>query len=403
MRECKGSWIETYLEYTKNSRPPDIYHKWVAVSAIAGALQRRVGIKTGFYNVFPNHYIILVGPPACGKSTACAIGSAFLEKLDNVSFTSQSSTREALIHKLEESYHIVPDERGTLTSDGLISGIEQSALTAYINEFSSVLASDQINMLEFLTDIYDTPTKTWTHSTVTRGDRKITEPCLNLISATTQKRLIELLPQSAIEGGFVSRTIFVYADTPRKAPVWYTLSNYELSLRDSLNHDMKEIAAMRGDFSLTQKAMDLYSDWFEMHTSMLRSDFMEGFVERKHTHIQKLAMILSVSEDNTKIIEKRHIEQAIKWLDEVEPLVKRAFAGSGTNKRAAFLERIAYQIRSRGTANFAELLETNFHDIDLEELEAIIITLRKTNKVKDYMQGTARLLTWISKEAQVNE
>src|SRR5690606_37791204 len=104
----------------------------------------------------------------------------------------------------------------TLDEHGEVEIYGQSAVTAQINEFSSILASDQVNMIEFLTDIYDHTGSKWTHSTIGSGERVIDYPCLNLLSCTTQKRLVELIPRSAIEGGFVSRTIFIYADEPRR-------------------------------------------------------------------------------------------------------------------------------------------------------------------------------------------
>ena len=57
-----NDWIDSYLEYTKNSEPPDLYKEWVAVSVVASILQRKCSLPWGDITFYPNMYIILVGP-----------------------------------------------------------------------------------------------------------------------------------------------------------------------------------------------------------------------------------------------------------------------------------------------------------------------------------------------------
>ena len=63
-------WIESYLEATDNTEPPILYRTWTAVSVIAAVLQRKVFLEW-HTRIFPNMYIVLVGPPGrCRKGTA---------------------------------------------------------------------------------------------------------------------------------------------------------------------------------------------------------------------------------------------------------------------------------------------------------------------------------------------
>ena len=115
------NWIEAYLAYTNESESPEEYHKWVAISTIAGAMRRRSFYDYGYFLAYPNMYIVLVGPAGrCKKSIAMRIGRGMLSEVPNVNFTTDSITRERLIQDLTQ-----------VTKDG------HSTMTAYSSEFAS--------------------------------------------------------------------------------------------------------------------------------------------------------------------------------------------------------------------------------------------------------------------------
>src|SRR3954464_12186530 len=117
------NWIQAYLAYTAESESPEEYHKWVAISVIAGALRRRVFFPMGYFQLYPNQYIVMVGPPGrCKKSTAMRIGRALLGAVPDLKFTTDSVTRERLIQDLTQAH-----------SDG------HSSMTAYSSELATLL------------------------------------------------------------------------------------------------------------------------------------------------------------------------------------------------------------------------------------------------------------------------
>jgi hypothetical protein len=58
-RQCQD-WIESFLRSTSEHPSPEIFRRWAAISAIAGALQRRVWTITASAPTHPNMYILLV-------------------------------------------------------------------------------------------------------------------------------------------------------------------------------------------------------------------------------------------------------------------------------------------------------------------------------------------------------
>ena len=96
-------WISAYLKYTENTEPPISYHTWTAISLIAGALQRKVYMPWGHDIIYPNMYIVLIGPSGrARKGTAMNIGKDILKDIV-ISMTSESITREALIRDMKEA------------------------------------------------------------------------------------------------------------------------------------------------------------------------------------------------------------------------------------------------------------------------------------------------------------
>lgn len=96
-------WIEGYLDYAAYSEAPKHMHFWTAVSAIAGALRRKVWIDMAYFRWYPNFYIILVAPPGIvSKSTTAGIGMDLLRAVPGVHFGPDVVTWPALVQAFAE-------------------------------------------------------------------------------------------------------------------------------------------------------------------------------------------------------------------------------------------------------------------------------------------------------------
>ncbi|MCI0558266.1 MAG: DUF3987 domain-containing protein, partial [Nitrososphaera sp.] len=181
------NWIQAYLTFTNESESPEEYHKWVAITTIAGAMRRRAFYDMGYFVPYPNMYVVLVGPAGrCKKSTAMRIGRSILSEVPGINFTTDSVTRERLIQDLSQIY-----------KDG------HSSMTAYSSEFATLLTSSGMDMVNFLTDIYDSPPE-WSHKTKMGGTNRIKAPCLNLVGATTPDWIARAMPLDTVGIGLTS-------------------------------------------------------------------------------------------------------------------------------------------------------------------------------------------------------
>ena len=125
------NWISYYMKFAQNTESPKQYHLWTAISAIASCLQRKCWIPWGHETIYPNFYIVLVGPPGGRKGTAMKILKPLLQDLDIQMSADSVGSIQALYGEISEATneHITP--KGT--------NIKHRSLTTWSEEFQVFL------------------------------------------------------------------------------------------------------------------------------------------------------------------------------------------------------------------------------------------------------------------------
>lgn len=362
------NWLLSYLAYTAESESPEEYHKWVAISAIAGAIRRRAFFDMGYFLLYPNMYIVLVGPAGrCKKSTAMRVGRSILSGVPGINFTTDSVTRERLIQDLTQSH-----------ADG------HSSMTAYSSEFASLLTSSGMDMVVFLTDIFDSPTE-WSHKTKVGGTNKIKAPYLNLIGATTPDWIAKAMPLDTVGIGLTSRIIFVYQDTPRVRPAFPKLSPAQIQLKQYLIEDLAAMAQISGEYTFAPGVQEEYDEgWYQKrikNPNPTNDPRLNGYYERKPMHLLKLAMIIAASRRDETVIESEDLQLALQLFDEVEGMMPKVFANVGKNPLAVDYDDVLAAIRSGDGASFGELMKRFKHAVRKDELNEVLETLVETKQI----------------------
>ena len=129
MERKLDDWIDSYLEYTSNTEPSELYRRWVAISTLAAALRRKVKVEWGLLTWYPNMYIVLVGPAAARKGTAMDPGLDLLRETD-IPLGSDSGSREALIEKMKLAIDIDSDNPNIIP-------VPHHSLTVYSKELTN--------------------------------------------------------------------------------------------------------------------------------------------------------------------------------------------------------------------------------------------------------------------------
>jgi hypothetical protein len=341
-----GNWLEEYRNFTSGTESPAAFHFWVAMSVISAAAQRKISMDAGYYDVHSNMYIILTAPPGTSrKSTALRIGKSMLRGLKDygqeIHFSTQASSVAALVKQLTA----IPNK-------------EHQSLT------------------DFLVDIYDCDPD-WDKQTMMRGLEKIEFPWLNMLAATTPQWLGDNLSKTAVEGGFVARSIFVYEQT-RLRVAFPELTEEQKKLKKLLIHDLSIIASLKGRMIFSPEAKEFYRCWYEdpKRTAGGYTDHrISGYYERKHVHVLKVAMAISLAQKNELVLDVESIRAAILLLGQIEPGMRKAFSAVGKNPHATVIEQIRDQITLAGKVPYKKLLASHINDVKQEDFDKLLESL----------------------------
>lgn len=368
-----NSWLKAYMEATTDSESSDAYHFWTGVTIIGAATKRHLYLPLGKFKIHPNHYVMLVGPSGARKSTALDLMKSIMEGA-GVKIFSNKLTAAALIQQLSEA------------NEKTVKGAEieiSSPLLIYSSELGVFLGSDAYSsgVISDLTDLYDNPTK-WEKRTISRGAETILGPYVSLLAASTPQTLKDIIPMAAVGQGFTSRIIFVWAQGRRKRtpiPEW---DEGHQMLERNLIHDLKEISKLSGIFRFDAGGLQLYKRHYLERPEPeeeYQDERLRGYSSRKDIHTLKLAMSLSLANNDSLVITESEMAgaiEAIGWLDEGLPAV---FSGHGGSATSADIVRIFQEIsvdtRKSGFSTQAAIVRRNYHMLNSNEIGLVLQTL----------------------------
>lgn len=385
-------WVNSYIEYTEHTEPPISYHTWMAISVIAGALQRKCVFKWGHSNIYPNQYIILVGPSGQSrKGEAITIARHFVDYL-NLPIAATSLTRESLIKKMGTASSF-PDANGQVKF--------QSPLTIISDELSVLLGQKEFKLLADLTDWWDSRDM-WRYETKWSGNDEIKGVCVNMAAATAPDWLPSILPQEAVGGGFTSRCIFVVETYKGKIVPNPNLYGIDEGLRKRLEKDLEEIHQLTGEFLFDDEALENYITWYSNYEEAIKrgnppipDPKFAGYVSRRATHIKKLCMCLSASRGDDLIVNGEDFQRALILLTSTEKKMSRAFAGLGQARFSDISERILEYIHKRKTVLRSELLMAFRRDLDMYMLEQIERLLESMKQIEIILLQDSRDVRYV--------
>lgn len=353
MSRIHQDWLTAYLDYAKHTEAPVHMHFWAGVSAIAGALRRKVWIDMAYFKWYPNFYICLVAPPGIvSKSTTAGIAMNLLRRVPGIRFGPDVVTWPALVQAFAEVTE-------TFEYESLLHVM--SALTLESSEFGNLLNPQDKEMVDLLVALWDGKQGSFKKATKHSGSDEIQNPWINLIACTTPSWIAGNFPEYMIGGGFTSRTIFVYADKKAKYvayPGLHVPANLSAQ-EDALVSDLEHIATnLAGEYKLTPEALAWGERWYKRHYSVkpanLDMDRFGGYIARKQTHIHKLAMVLAASSGDSMTIHPEHLQVADNMVTDLEPDMQFVFQRIGQADTTQYIQKFVAFIHENGTTPYAE-------------------------------------------------
>lgn len=346
-------WLEAFCDYAGYGEAPRRMYFWVGVSAIAGALRRKVWIDQAYFRWHPNFYIILVAPPGVvSKTTTASVAMSLLRRVPGVKFGPDVVTWQSLVSAFAES-----TEMFDLNGDYHV----MSALTLESGELGNLLNPQDREMIDLLVTLWDGKQGSFEKRTKMSGNDRVENPWINIIACTTPAWIAGNVPEYMIGGGFTSRCLFVYAEEKNQY-VAYPSRRVPRDIHtteDRLVQDLEHISVkLAGNYDLTRQAFAWGEAWYEHHYTHrpvgLDDERFGGYIARKQTHIHKLAMVLAAAQRDELVITDKDLIRANELVTELEADMPRVFNRIGKTDQSVQAERFVAYVQKRGRVTYTE-------------------------------------------------
>lgn len=371
-------FLDAYLKYTENSESPRSYHTWAGVSVVGGALQRRVWMDWGHTRIFPNQYIVLVGPSGNRKGEPLMIANKLLTKL-GLNLVPEAITRQKLIRRMKTAFGTFPHGKKIML---------QCAICAVLEEFAVFLGQNDTNFLADLTNWYDSR-EAWTYDTKHEGTDEIAGVCANILASTAPDWIPVVIPSTAIGGGFTSRILFVVEHRKGRIIEDPNIVQPDDKLFADLLHDLELIYSMVGEYKFNPEALTMYKAWYRAgeEASLKGKHAIEdvrfaGYNSRRATHVKKISMALAACRGGDLVITAEDFNRARSMMESVEKTMPAVFSTAGRSPYSTQIESVKEFIATRKEVRKSEILRILYYDIDARTLEVVEETLEAMQVIK---------------------
>lgn len=321
MARQAGDWLRTWLEYSSNIESPLLFRFWSGVSAISGVLQRKVFTLVKGQRLYPNLYVLLVGPPGIGKGNAMRELTTWLRSIDGVCVAPEVITSRRAFYEVLEGAKVMDLDDPTEVNH---------SLCAFIEELGVFLSGHDTELIYNLCRVFDTP-DFFHYKTGSVGELFLEKACFSFLAGVTPKALRDIFTEQAMELGISARTIMAFSNEKLKVDIFGVPTKNE-GLRKDLLADLGHISKLHGEIIFSPDAGDALIAWSETDFAPLPQD--PRFVHyntRRFVHIIKLCMIVALSRHDELIISLEDFRLAQTAILEVERQMPEAIRGIGAN------------------------------------------------------------------------
>jgi len=388
-RKLIKPWIQSFIDHVSPAtQSPEEFLWWSAVTILAASLKRHVWIDRGNWKLFPNLYTVLVGRPATGKGTSINPALSILKEANTANVLSDRLTIEYILERLSKGYP------STTVAAGQVSvGIESSAII-FASELS-VFLRKSTDALADLAQLWDC-LPDFDYGTRQRGLYNIKNPCVSLLAGGQPGTLSKSIPNDAVGGGFTRRVNFIYTKNDPILPHWDFGSNGIKKDFSLIIDDLRHIHGLHGEMNATPAFIKGFDD-FTQGTKF--NDFDDeastGFKASKWVNVAKLCMALSISRDDSFVLQIDDLDLAIYRVNRVEEDLGMVFRTVGESTDAAAMGHILDFIERRGKATFAQVMKANWRHASKDDTQRILDTLVSASMIKEGHTGSAVIYTFV--------
>jgi len=188
--------------------------------------------------------------------------------------------------------------------------------------------------------------------------------------------------------------VFIYEQNKSKIVPAPFLSAEERALERDLLLDLEQIHMLSGEFKPTAAFLDRWVEWYTQSDKNppFNDARFSGYIERRPTHLLKLATIMSASRSNDMAVDVQDFERALATLTAAERNMRHTFGGMGRAEIGDIIHRLMVMIINKKEIDYGEMMRQFYYDADPEELERSILALQTMGYVEVVYEGKRKLV-----------
>lgn len=384
--------ITSYLDYTKDTEPPAIFHRWSILTCVAAYLSRDLHIKHGHFTIYPNLYTLLIGSAGSRKSSAINIAKGLLKQTGYNHFSPTKTTKEKFFidmaeHSSNESgtgedfleqsiFGTKEDDEGTINETFIVA-----------SEFNTFFGN---NILDFVTDLGELWDYNGKFESKVKNSKSVSimNPTINILGGSTPTQFSSTFPIEILGQGFFSRILMIYGERTRPKITWPESPQEEHTAE--LVRQLQEIklhAINAQHIVLTHDAKDLldviYRGWRD-----LQDGRFESYSNRRFTHLLKLCITVCAIRLSNHLT-TGDVLYANTILSYAEHFMPKALGEFGKAKHSDVAHKIIQLLEAATEVTPAATIWKAVHnDLDKpSDLSTILGNLVQADKIQPHKNG----------------
>ena len=344
-------FVQACVDAVADSPIPKPFAQWSALSAVAGAMGRRVWYSMANYDIRSNLFVILVAPPGRNKSVSLILPfTKVFSKLttpvgtneDDQNFNSgldQYGLRNYPLYVIQD--RITPEKLAVdmtkitrldlRLSTPALDEFYDSSMTLVTSEFGTFMGRHERYLQMFTTDMWDSKME-YSHKTKTAGEYLIKGPCLNWLACATPEQFVDNLPEDARSQGLLSRILPIYYDGER-IPQSLIQKRVSENTIDNLREDLADISKMYGPMTFDKDCFKIVDEDIKAGIPPEPTDnHLSEYVQRRVSHFIKVAIAVSASKRGTRKIMLEDWEFTKELMFAAEEQMPKALEGFGMGR-----------------------------------------------------------------------
>lgn len=359
----KGGFYDRYVTYTSRSEAPLAYHLFSALVGIGATVNRRVWFDMGYYRLFPNLCVIILGPSGIKKTSAANIMVSMLSELEIIKIYSEKLTPEQLIEAMKDM------------AQGLIYAPEMAVFLGRQRYMEGIVP--------LITRFMDCP-DVWSSETIMRGKKTLRDIAVSSLMCSTLDWFITNTSEDVVSGGFIARNIIVAQEaSPRLEPI---PKPGDRQVRQNLMSELARVHEMAGELTMHPRVLATYDAWYRDQKALtnVQHELMETYYQRKPDHVKRVAICLHLADHFTLELCPDCFDRALAILDWIEgflpAIIKRLFkTGMGQDQ-----DLVLASIRTAGgIVDHSMLLRRLQYKGDARWLKNILDSLKEADQVEE--------------------